>query len=92
MAYVMDVLALLLSDQLKRLHYTDDLDSLHAFLQVIDKVKEENFRRDGAHALLLQEMSVAMHVHCTKLRCLSTASLPACSLPVCATAVALAQV
>ena len=48
----MVVQAPLLPDQPRRLHNTHILNQLHAFLQVIDKVKEENFKRDGAHILL----------------------------------------
>ena len=54
MAYVMDIPAPLLADQLRHLHSTNILNliNLCALLQVIDKVKEENFKRDGAHVLL----------------------------------------
>ena len=53
-ANVMAILSLLFPDQLRHLHSTHVLNSLHALLQVIDKVKEENFKRDGVHALLPQ--------------------------------------
>ena len=42
----------LLTDCWRRSHSRFGLHSLHALLQVIDKVKEENFKRDGAHVLL----------------------------------------
>ena len=54
----MAILSLLFPDQLRHLHSTPVLKSLHALLQVIDKVKEENFKRDGVHALLPQTQTL----------------------------------